>query len=190
MTLNEVELQYSLLLQKFYVDENDLLREKCTDLEHLGQIITAFEEILLFIEDEEIKYSINSRLGNLYRINKDIPKALHSLQESYIYYKKIGDVYTMTRTCMSYAEALKYDHRYTEALEKFEEAFTYCKKYELSDLEHYIWQHRGKCCMEMGNITEAESCFIKAYILRKEIQDERLLEASNKALNFISKVKR
>lgn len=190
MTLEDIEIQYEILRQTFYVDEHDLLREKCTDMLMLQQIIDLFEEILPSIKDDETKYDIFSKLGNLHRINKNLPQALHYLNESYQYYKDHNEYEKMIIACGRYAEALKYDHRYTEAMEMFDHAFDYYKLYEVHAVEHFIWQHRGKCCMEMGAVAEAESSFIKAYILRKELNDERLLEASHKALNFISKVKR
>ena len=85
-------------------------------------------------------------------------------------------------------EAIKYNGNHMKALGIFNEVLDNCKtKNNLLYLDFAI-QHKGKCLLELGRMTEAEQCFKEALELRELKGDVSLIESTQQALNFIKKL--
>ena len=181
--------QIEQLKQYLYIDENDLLREKCMDEAYLQSLIDKGEKLLWEYQDED-RIKIFGTLGNLYRIKGDLQIALPYLERYKNYCLQNGDQEQAILSILRYAEALKYNRQYLEALAYFEEALERGRVLGVNTYENIAWQHLGKCYVEMGEMKQAESCFLKALLLRKQLDDEKLLEASARALTFIMNIKK
>ena len=172
-----------------YVDENDFLREKCKDEQYLAQLIKEGERIV-WEYDKEDRPIYLGYLGNLYRIKGDLKVALPYLERYKNYAIECNDEKEAIISLIRFAEALKYDKQYEESLAYFEEALERGHIVGENHYEHLAWQLMGKCYVEQGNMRQAEVCFLKALILRKEIGEAHLLEASTRALQFIMNIKK
>jgi len=82
-------------------------------------------------------------------------------------------------------EAIKYKGNPKEALIIFNDVLDKCKANNNLLYVDFAMQHRGKCLLELGEITEAEKCFKEALKLRELKGDESLIESTRQALYFI-----
>ena len=176
------------LRQYLYIDENDLLREKCSNETYLDAVIEQGEKILWNRAEDRVK--ICGILGNLYRIKGDLEIALPYLERYKEYCFEHEDEEVATLALLRYAEGLKYARQYNDALAVFEEVLERCQLFNIEKYMNSAWQHLGKCYVEMGNFQQAENGFLKALMLRKKINDPKLLEASESVLNFMMKIKK
>lgn len=177
------------LKQYLYVDENDLLREKCSNEAYLDDVIRQGEKILWDYRDSD-RNKICGILGNLYRIKGNLEIALPFLERYKEYCFEYENEEVATLALLRYAEALKYAHEHKEALAAFEEVLERCLLFNIEKYKNNAWQQLGKCYVEMGDMKKAENCFLKALVLRKKINDPKLLEASESVLNFMMHIKK
>lgn len=172
-----------------YVDENDFLKEKCSKPDRLNELIASGEK-LLWVNTDANRMKITGILGNLYRVKGDLDVALPYLEHYKDYCFKNEDTEVATIALIRYAEGLRIGKQMSEALNCFEEVLERCRVLNLKKHEHYAWQFMGKCYVELGNMKLAENCFLKALLIRRELKDPVLLEASESALNFIMHIKK
>lgn len=176
------------LREYLYIDENDLLREKCSNMDYLNELIAEGERLLWKYQDAD-RMKVSGLLGNLYRLKGDFEVALPYLERYQDYCRDIESDETFTLALLRYAEGLKYARQYEDALGYFKQVIERCESLNIEQYENLAWQHIGKCYVEMGDMKQAESCFLKAMLLRKKMNDPKLLVASERALNFIMKIK-
>lgn len=62
-----------------------------------------------------------------------------------------------------------------------------CAKQQNSWLLDFAYQHKGKCLLELEELSEAEGCFQKAMDLRIRKGDESLIDSTQRALNFVKR---
>jgi HTH-type transcriptional regulator, pleiotropic regulator of extracellular virulence genes len=177
-----------LLNEYLFVDENDFLREKCTNIHLLTELIAEGERIL-WKYDEADRFKFFGKLGNLYRIKGDLALAIPYLEHHKHYMIQFSDEQAIL-ALIRYAEALKYDRQYEEAIAHFEEALERGRILKKDTYEHVAWQQLGKCYVEFGDMKQAESCFLKALLLRQQMGDQKLLLATERALNFMMNIKK
>ena len=105
------------------------------------------------------------------------------------YAKKNEDFIKEAITLVRLGEVYKYKNQHPEALKRFEKALTLCEKQGLEKYLDFIYQHMGKCYLEMKLYDLADTHFTKALNLRKQKEDTSLLESTIKAiqLNFTIK---
>lgn len=178
------------LKASYYIDENDFLREKCRDMERLKSLLSYGEGLLHQIKDENSKHKLMGSMANLYRVNRDLDRSLDYLKICLQYSERTKDYDFYIKTLIRYAKSLKYVRKYEKAIALLDLALEKCYTYNLEKYEHFAWQHLGKCYLELGDIYEAEKCFYKAYKLRIILGAKQLFHASQKALEFVSKIKR
>ena len=177
------------LKQYLYVDENDLLRDKCRNHAYSENLIQEGEKFLWEYNGAD-RMKICGTLGHLYRIKGDTETALPYLERYKEYSLKYENDEIATLALLRYAEGLKYAREYREALAIFEEVLERCQILNIEKYGNIGWQQLGKCYFEMGNLKQAENCFLKALLLRRKINDPKLLEASEKVLSFMMKIKK
>ena len=181
--------QVKQLRGSLYIDENDLLREKCTNKDLLNALIETGEKILWEYSGDD-RNEVIGTLGNLYRIKGDLQTALPFLERYKNECLQNGSHEKAILSLIRYAEALKYNRQYQDALAFFEEALERGSVLRINTYENMAWQQLGKCYVEMGLMKQAESCFLKALLLRKQLGDKKLLEATEQALTFIMHIKK
>ncbi|WP_419960270.1 hypothetical protein [Psychrobacillus sp. BM2] len=84
-------------------------------------------------------------------------------------------------------EALKYAGQHQQALSKFNDVIDQCAKQQNSRLLDFAYQHKGKCLLELEELSEADGCFQKAMDLRVQKGDESLIDSTQRALNFVKR---
>lgn len=171
-----------------YFDENNYLRETTSKINLLLHTIAELEKLLSSSSESE-KYLLSGMLGNLYRIyGNDEPiqlmKAEQYLNYCLDYAKKNEDLTKETITLVRLGEVYKYKNQHQEALELFEQALAICEKQRVELYLDFIYQHMGKCYLEMEFYDLAEGHFTKALNLRKQKEDTSLLESTLKAIQL------
>lgn len=187
--MNEWFEQIEHFKRYLYIDENDLLREKCTNEELLNSLIETGEKILWEYNGEDRMKAIG-KLGNLYRIKGDLQTSLPYLERYKNDCLQNGSHDQATLSLLQFAEALKYNRQYPDALAYFEEALERGSVLKINTYESVAWQYLGKCYVEMGVMKQAESCFLKALLLCKQLGDKKQLEEIEQALSFIMHIKK
>ena len=95
------------LKQYLYVDENDLLREKCNNEAYLDAVVQQGEKIFWDYRDAD-RMKICGILGNLYRIKGDLETALPYLERYKEYCFDYENEEVATLALLRYAEGLKF----------------------------------------------------------------------------------
>ncbi|WP_332646526.1 hypothetical protein [Lysinibacillus sp. 54212] len=159
-------------------------------MDKLQSLLDYGEQLICGVQDEDSKYKLMGSMANLYRMNRELDRSLDYLKVCLQYSERTEDYDFYIKTLIRYAKSLKYVRKYESAISLLELALEKCYKYNLEKYEHYAWQHLGKCYLELGDIYEAEKCFFKAYKLRVIQGAKHFFHASQKALEFVSKIKR
>lgn len=82
-------------------------------------------------------------------------------------------------------EAYKYNDGHEKALLCFQQALEICDLQQVIDYVDFALQHKGKCLMELGRLTEAENCFLQALSIRETKGDQSLIESTEQALSHV-----
>lgn len=188
MEIFEFQKNISVINEFIYFDENDYLREKTNNPIKLKQFIA--EAKYLLSENEEHKYYLCGIIGNLYRICEEPQDALNYLYECLNISLEEGNIKKEIVSLIRLGEALKYANQQKEALELFNHALTKCDDNQVDTYLDFTLQHKGKCLMELGQLEEAENCFIKALKLRELKAEPALIESTKLALNLIGTLKK
>lgn len=170
--------------EMIYFDENEYLREKTSDSIKLKQFIDE-AEILLQSCTEDDCYFLHGTIGNLYRINEQPKKAI--LYLTYCLRQAVEEK-NITREIVSLirlGEAEKYDNNHIIALERFNYALEKCNTNNVDEYLDFVWQHKGKCLMELARLDEAEECFLKALRLRSVKGIPSLIESTEQAIRLV-----
>lgn len=184
--------KYQLLIttvnNAIYFNENNYLRETASNIDLLLHTIDEVEKRISSANESD-KYLLSGMLGNLYRIfGNDEPlqlmKAEHYLNYCLDYAKKNEDFTKETITLVRLGEVYKYKNQHQEALMLFEQALAICEEQGLETYLDFIYQHMGKCYMEMNWHDLAEKHFAIALNLRKQKGDRALLESTFKAIQL------
>ncbi|SDI89727.1 tetratricopeptide repeat protein [Natribacillus halophilus] len=184
MNLAAIKEQLSSLQDIIYFDRNDYLREKTADPVQLKQFIVEIEQLLeRDIVDTDELFFLYGTIGNLHRI--------YGQPQTAVYYLELGldlagDESKEIAANIRLGEALKYDHKHSEALAKFNEALAKCHEFGLDKYEDFALQHKGKCLLELGRSAEALGCFKKALELRKTKGDSSLIKSTQQAIELVN----
>ncbi|MCT6923816.1 tetratricopeptide repeat protein [Metasolibacillus sp.] len=190
MLINDFDQRFQEVRQLIFIDENDFLREKCPDTDKLYAALRLGDALLLqpTIEND-LKYKTYRKVGYLNRLVGCIATSLYYLKEALDYFEpKGGEEYVLT--LINYGETIKHTKEYEKSLHIFEQVLTYCNEHNLPQFEDSVWQFKGKCYLEQGDVASAERCFYKAYTIRKKRNDKKMLIPSENALKYIGKIKR
>lgn len=186
MNFTEFKESLSAMKEIIYYDRDEYLREKASNNSKLKQYILNAENLLKECNDSDERYFLMGTLGNLYRIYGEPQKAIAILEECITLAKENEkrEIILLIRL----GEAFKYNHNHQKALEIFNQALALCKDSNIPYLD-FALQHKGKCLMEMDQLTEAENCLKEALELRKQKGDKSLSESTQLALDVLGKLK-
>ena len=181
--MNKEELKFNLMkLKEFlYFDDNNYLREKCSDENLLKEVIEKFEAKIDSRSNDKLDDMIflYGNLGNLYRIQGDTHLAIKNLKIAL----ELDDENKQISNLIRLGEALKYDGQHEQALKKFDEAIELCTPSNGSNLLDFAYQHKGKCLLELGQVSSALVYFQKALKIRLVKGDQSLIDSTQKAIN-------
>ena len=172
-------------LQAFiYFDENDYLREKCSDDNVLQKVISELETTILDwsnsspLEDLLFLYGA---IGNLYRIKGEAKSSIEALSKAVELSEGNKKIVNFIRL----GEALKYAGQHQLALSMFNAVIDQCAREEHSQLLDFAYQHKGKCLIELEDISQASECFQKAMKLRVKKGDASLIASTQMAIDYV-----
>ncbi|MEC1177938.1 hypothetical protein P9B03_05530 [Metasolibacillus meyeri] len=190
MLINDFEQRFQEVRQLIFIDENDFLREKCSDTDKLYAALRLGDSLLLQPTTEgNLKYRTYRKISYLNKLVGCFATSLYYIKEALDYFEpEGGEEYILT--LIHYGEIIKHTKAYEKAIDVFEKTLTYCNEHNLQQYEDSIWQFKGKCYLEQGDVMNAERCFYRAYTIRKKRNDKVMLVPSEKALRYIGKIKR
>jgi len=193
MDFKELREELSSITDIIYFDSNQYLREKSLNLSKLKQFIIKTEVFLEQIKEstlinKEEKYFLYGTLGNLYRIYGKSKIAINYLElnlnyaiEEKLYNREIISLIRL-------GEALKYDNKLEEALEKFNLALIRCEETDENLHLDFAFQHKGKCLLELNRVEDALNCFQSALELRKSKGNSSLIYSTEQAIEFAQNI--
>lgn len=187
MKISEFQKKTSVIDEFIYFDENDFLREKTTNPLMLKQFIADAKYLLS--ENEEYKYYLCGFIGNLYRICEEPQDALTYLHECLHISLEEGNIKKEIVSLIRLGEALKYANQHQKALKLFNSALTKCHENRVDLYLDFTLQHKGKCLIELGELEDAETCFLQSLKLREQKAEQSLIKSTELALSLIRKLK-
>lgn len=183
MNMAELQNEFAALHEWIYFDEQDYLREKTTDVSKVEACIANAKQLVDAREGKrDVLYGM---IGNLYRICEEPQKAEPYLRTCVELAVADADRLREIVSLLRLGEALKYADKKKEAMVLFEEAYAKCHAYNVQQYVDFALQHKGKCLMELGELEEAEACFVRALTLRELKAIPSLIESTKKALAFV-----
>lgn len=185
--MNKEELKFNLMIlnQFIYFDDNNYLREKCSNDDLLRDIIHKFEvaKDSLLTKEPDIKADklfLYSNIGNLYRILGNSQLAIECLEKAI----ELSEENKLIINLIRLGEALKYSGQHGQSLIKFDEAIELCSYVSNTGLLDFAFQHKGKCLLELGQIDAAFDYFQKAMQIRLVKGEQSLIESTQLAIEF------
>ncbi|TFB22806.1 tetratricopeptide repeat protein [Filobacillus milosensis] len=177
--------QLKWLEKIIYFDEDDYLREKANDREVLQGLIDDAERVLNQTNDNDKLYFLFGTLGNLYRVKEEPKQAIQYLNQAFEL--AAPDSREEIITLIRLGEAYKYDNEHGQAFKLFERALLKCYETERGYLD-FAFQHKGKCLMEVGRLSEAMEAFQGALAIRKNKGKQSLIYSTEQAINYLKKL--
>jgi len=192
MDFKKLREDLSSITDIIYFDSNQYLREKSSNLSKLKQFIIKAEVFLEQIKEDtfnkEEKYFLYGTLGNLYRIYGKPKTAINYLElnlkyaiEEKLYNREIISLIRL-------GDALKYDNKLEEALEKFNLALNRCEETDENSHLDFAFQHKGKCLLELNRVEDAINCFQAALEIRKSKGISSLIYSTEQAIEFAQNI--
>jgi tetratricopeptide (TPR) repeat protein len=96
--------------------------------------------------------------------------------------RRLGDKVREVEALLSLATARQYLGERAAAQILFQEALDRARADQVSQFEHFIVHHRGRCYVEQGEIAAARDCFVAALALRKALGKPRYIASTERAL--------
>lgn len=187
MTVSNYKEKLAAMNEMIYFDKNDYLREKTSNPAKLNELIEEGECLLRLALENDL-YFLHGTLGNLYRINGQSKKAITSLAYSLQLAVAEGHAVREIVALIRMGEAYKYDCNHTVALNLFNQALEKCTAYNVEVYLDFVWQHKGKCLMELARFSEAEECLLHALKLRKSKGDASLIDSTEQAIALLKEL--
>lgn len=187
MNIENLKGDFESLRAYIYFDQDQYFREQTKSKFHFHKFIQQAEELLVASLTLNDQYCLFSFLGYSYRV-------LNNPTEGIKYFKKCLTIcHHQPRkqivTMIHLGEAYKYANLQNKALELFDEAMNRSKEYQIEDYEHYIYQHKAKCFLELGNATLAKENLHAALRIREKIENEELICSTRQVLEYINRTR-
>ncbi|MBK2403386.1 hypothetical protein GTU75_00615 [Erysipelothrix rhusiopathiae] len=188
--MNFIEFCDAVRVIKGYVlyDPLQNLREQAYNPDSVVTLIREGERI--FVADLNVteRYTLNSNLSYLYRLNHQYKDALYYTEKciDYAYGTPHNEIQLMN--LIDKAIILKCLKYYEIAIELFDSLETHEHLDEIPHVLDRIYHERGKCLLEMNEFTLAESYFKKALELRLLSENEDLINETEEALEYTQSI--
>jgi hypothetical protein len=96
--------------------------------------------------------------------------------------RRLGDKVREVEALLSLATARQYLAERDAAQMLFQEALDLARAGKVTQFEHFILHHRGRCHVEQGEIAAARLCFVEALALRRALGEQRFIASTERAL--------
>lgn len=188
--LEQIKNEFNAIAKTIYFDKAHFLREKASD-EKAVRIFLEKVERVLQENDRKLEelYFVYGVFGNLYRVIGHPKKAIHYLQQALCLAERENDDSRKVVFLIRLGEALKYNEEHEKALKTFDKATDLSDTLQVRKYNDFIFQHKGKCLLELGHLLEAEKCFLEALHIRKEKGDPELVASTELAIELVKKSK-
>jgi tetratricopeptide (TPR) repeat protein len=100
--------------------------------------------------------------------------------------RRLGDKVREVEALLSLATARQYLGERATAQALFQQALDRARAGQVTQFEHFILHHRGRCYVEQGEIAAARQCFIAALALRQALGEPRFIASTERALAAIA----
>ncbi|WP_217586307.1 hypothetical protein [Lentibacillus saliphilus] len=178
------------LMNVIFFDQNRYLRETCTDQERIEHVIQLGETLLVEQSTNNAdSFFLRGTLGNLYRIHGMTDRAKAYLTKCLDDARTIRNQAKEIATMIRLGEAMKYGDEHSKALHLFDQAIALCQSGIHPVYLDFALQHKGKCLMELNQLTEAEACFTEALQLRLDKEDPSLIDSTRQAITLLNSLK-
>jgi tetratricopeptide (TPR) repeat protein len=132
--------------------------------------------------DAASELAASCRLGLNLTIAGDERGAAAILEPALALARRLGDKVREVEALLSLATAQQYLGERAAAQILFQEALDRARADHVSQFEHFILHHRGRCHVEQGEIAAARDCFVAALALRKALGEPRFIASTERAL--------
>lgn len=185
MNIDNIKRDFESLRAYMYFDQDQYFREQTKSKYHFIKFIKHSEILLDSTLTLDEQYCIFSFLGYSYRVLNNPTQGIKYFKKclTICHHQPRKQIVTMIRL----GEAYKYANSHNKALELFDEAMKISKEYQIEDYKHYIYQHKGKCFLELGDVTLAKDNLHAALRIREEIENDELISSTRQVLDFIHK---
>ena len=109
-------------------------------------------------------------------------EALSHIEAARVLAERLGDTHGLIEVYLNLGTAQQYLGERDAAQDSYQRGLDLCASIQGPDHAHFLLQHRGRCFVEQGRVSEARSCFEQALAVRIELGDERLVRSSAEAL--------
>ncbi len=159
-----VKDNFQKIAEFIYFDEMNYLREQTNAANFVNEWIADGILMLQQTDNLDEKYFLLGAIGNCYRI-------LNCTSEAILYFDKclaLAEEIPKKKlvTLIRLGEAYKYNNQHDRALSLFDEAHCIRVNYEISDYEDFIYQHKAKCLIELGEKELAKELLLKTLDIR------------------------
>ena len=132
--------------------------------------------------DAVTELAASCRLGLNLTIAGDERGAVEILDAALALSRRLGDKAREVEALLSLATARQYLGERPAAQTLFEDALDRARAGKVTEFEHFVLHHRGRCYVEQGDIAAARSCFVEALALRHALGEPRFIAATERAL--------
>src|SRR5699024_465664 len=133
-------------------------------------------------------YFLNGPIGNFYRINGHLKKAIQYLKVCLKFVVEVKNLIKEIIALFRFEKTLKYNGLHKRALELFTKELDLFKTHIIIEYEDFVWQHKGKCLMKLERLNEAEECFMKSFEIRRKKGNDALMHSTQQAINLLKKL--
>lgn len=185
MQIDKLKKEFQSLSAYIFFDENNYLREQTNQPEALWDYVQKAEQMCKSIPSTDELYFLYGALGYVYRVLNEPKKAITYFERSLdlLNDQPLKKIITLIRL----GEAYKYANNHKKALALFDKALEMVVEFQFLDYENYIYQHKGKCLMELGDLNASRACFLLALHIRKQRGNQELIDSTQKALTYVEK---
>ncbi|WP_397538517.1 tetratricopeptide repeat protein [Rummeliibacillus pycnus] len=184
MNIDKLKEEYGKLSEFIYFDGSQYFREQTSSIQRVKKFIEDAEQIInLSLINQEL-YFLYSTLGYAYRVINEANQAIY-------YFKKclnLDEHHPKWRivTLIRLGEAYKYANLHKKALQLFDCALNLSIDFQITNYKDFIFQHKGKCLMELGEIEFAKEYLYEALKIRKVSGHVELIQSTQTVLDYLN----
>jgi tetratricopeptide (TPR) repeat protein len=115
-------------------------------------------------------------------------EAVQHLEEALALARRAQNHTAEVAAILHLATALQYCGDRERAQQLFREGLERAQAYEIVEFDHFFHHHRGRCCVEQGQLVEARQAFETALALREPLGEPRFIMSTMAALEELDRM--
>jgi HTH-type transcriptional regulator, pleiotropic regulator of extracellular virulence genes len=136
--------------------------------------------------DEAAELMISTGIGFGYYITGGEASAAPHLDRALALARRLEDRRAEIEVLLHLATARQYLGERTLAQSLFEAALARSEASGITEFDHFILHHQGRCHAEQGQLAEARRCFERALALREKLGDPYRIKGTQAALDELA----